>query len=98
MNANPSDFPARQEDPLKLLEDAALCVELEDPSLARKLRQQAHWALEWGHRTAEFDRILNVARRTVGLPESDPDDQTARFQNDDGNWVQIWPRRAATTI
>lgn len=54
---------------LELLDDAALCVELEDPHLARKLRTQSHWAREWGYRTYEFDRMLNVARRIFGLPE-----------------------------
>lgn len=49
----------------ELLSDAALGVELEDPHLARKLRAQVHHMSEWGYRTHEYDRLVDVAARVL---------------------------------
>jgi hypothetical protein len=50
-----------------LLDDAADAVKAVDPGLARKLRAQAYHMREWGYRTHEYDRLVDVAARV--LPE-----------------------------
>lgn len=50
---------------VRLLDTAADTVREEDPALARKLGTQAAWMREWGYRTHEYDRMVNVARRIL---------------------------------
>jgi hypothetical protein len=55
-----------------LLSDAALAVEFDDPHLARQMRGQVHHMTEWGYRTHEYDRLVEVAARVLPNHEAMP--------------------------